>query len=109
VGEIGLAAAVLALIWLASRSRPPELLPALLAVGLAGLALWGIWQVATGLEAIRPGINELATPARMYAVERVASRRAFASLPVPSHLAILLATALPLLLARVRAAPRGII
>ena len=109
VSEIGLAAAVLALIWLASRSRPPEVLPAVLAVGLAGLALWGIWQVVTGFEAIRPGIDELATPARVYAEERVASGRAFASLPLPSHLAILLATALPLLLARVRAAPRGII
>jgi hypothetical protein len=109
VGEIGLAAAILALVWLASRCRPLEVFPALLAVGLAVLALWGVWQVVTGLETIRPGIDELAAPARAYAEERVASGRGFASLPLPSHLAVLLATALPLLLARVRASPRGII
>ncbi len=39
----------------------------------------------------------------------MASGRAFASLPLPSHLAVLLATALPLLLVRVRATPRGLI
>jgi len=109
VGEIGLAAATGALIWLSSRSRPPVVFPALLAAGLAVLAFWGIWQVATGLEAIRPGIEELALPARAYAEERVAGRRAFASFPLPSHLAVMLATALPLLLGQARRTLRGMI
>jgi len=108
VGEVGLMAALAALVWLASRSRPPAVFPALLAVGLAGLALWGLWQVFIGLEAIRPAIDELAPAARAYAEERAASRRAFASLPLPSHLAVMLATALPLLAARIRATPKGL-
>jgi hypothetical protein len=109
VGEIGLLAAVVSFAWLGSRSRPPRVFPALLAVGLAGLAVWGLWQVITGLEGIRPAIEEFASPARAYAEERVAGRRAFASLPLPSHLAVLLATALPLLIVQVRATPRGVV
>lgn len=107
VGEIGLVVAVTALIWLASRSRPPEGFPELLALALAGLSLWGLWQIATGFEAIRPALGEVPEAARVYAAERLASRRAFASMPLPSHLAVLLATALPLLLARVRASAVG--
>jgi hypothetical protein len=109
VGEIGLVAALVMLVWLASRSRPPAVFPAVMAVGLAGLALWGLWQVATGLEAIRPELRELAPAARAYAEERAASGRAFASLPLPSHLAVMLATALPLLAARFRATPKGLV
>jgi hypothetical protein len=108
VGELGLLAALAALIWLASRTRPPEGFPELLALALAGLALWGLWQVSGGLEAIRPDVEGLRGAARSYAEERLASRRAFASLPLPSHLAVLLATALPLLLARVRATAGGV-
>lgn len=108
VAELGLAAGTVALFWLASRSRPSDVCPAVLAVGLMGLAIWGIWQVVSGLETIRPDIEALAAPARAYAEERIASRRAFASLPVPGHLAVLLATALPLLLERVRATPKGL-
>jgi O-Antigen ligase len=109
VGQISLVVAVMALIWLASRSRCPEGFPELLALLLAGLALWGFWQIATGLEEIRLGLEELPETARIYAAERLASRRAFASLPLPSHLAVLLATALPLLLARVRVTAAGFV
>ena len=109
VGEIGLMAALVTLVWLASRSRPPAVFPAVVAGGLAGLALWGLWQTVTGLEAIRPAIDELAPTARAYAEERAASGRAFASLPLPSHLAVMLATALPLLAARFRATPKGLV
>jgi hypothetical protein len=108
VGEIGTIAVVLAVIWLASRTDPPDGYPELLALALAGLAVWGLWQVITGLEALRPALEALPQAARIYAEERLASRRAFASLPLPSHLAVLLATALPLLLARVRASAAGL-
>jgi len=109
VGEIGLIMAVSALAWLGSRSLPPNRLLLLFALGLSGLAVWGIWQVATGLDALRPGLEVLPDATRIYAEERVASHRAFASLPLPSHLAVLLAMVLPLLVTRVRATPAGAI
>jgi len=109
VGAIGLIAAAVALAWLASRSRAPTGVIVLFALGLAGLAVWGIWQVVTGLDAILPGIEALPDAARVYAEERVASRRAYASLPLPSHLAVLLATALPLLVNRTRATKSGLV
>lgn len=109
VGEIGLVAAGLTLVWLASRSRAPRSFPFLLALGLSGLALWGLWQTIAGLDALRHGLEALPDAARVYAEERLASRRAYASLPLPSHLAVILATALPLLVARVRATPTGVI
>lgn len=99
---IGLLASSITLMWLASRSRPPDLFPVVAAAFLAGLSILGLWQTFGGLEAIRPAVNELSASAQLYASERVASRRAFASLPLPSHLAVLLATALPLLLDRSR-------
>ncbi len=108
-GEIGLVAAVLALAWLASRSRPPMDFPVLLAIGLSGLAVWGIWQAVVGLNALLPGIEALPDATRAYAEERVAGRRAYASLLLPSHLAVLLATALPLLVARVKTTPAGVV
>lgn len=107
VAEVALAAAIVALIWLGSRENPPEGLPTLVAVGLTGLALWGLWQVAFGYEALRPGLDGLTDAARAYAEERVASRRAFASLPLPSHLAVVLAMSLPLLVVRIRATATG--
>jgi len=109
VGEIGLIAAALAVAWLASRSRPPRGFVLFLALGLSGLAVWGLWQATIGLDALRPGLETLPDAARAYAEERLASHRAYASLPLPSHLAVVLATALPLLVARVRATPVGIV
>jgi hypothetical protein len=109
VGWLGLGAAVGSLVWLASRSCPPAIFPSVLAASLAGLALWGIWQAAVGLDALQGDLEALSGAARAYAEERVTSRRAFASLPLPSHLAVLLATALPLLLARVRAGINGLL
>lgn len=109
VGEIGLVTAVVTLAWLASRSHPPMDFPVLLAVGLSGLGVWGLWQVVAGLDSLLPGIEGLPDAARAYAEERVAGRRAYASLPLPSHLAVLLATALPLLVARVKATPAGVV
>lgn len=102
VVEIALLAATVALIWLASRSTPPERWPTLLALAISGLALWGLWQVVGGMEQAAAEIGHLPDETRAAAAERLASGRAFASQVLPSHLAVLLATALPLLLVRLR-------
>ncbi len=100
--ELALAAAIAVLVWLASREAPPDLWPALMALIISGLALWGMWQVGGGLDRAAAALDQLPGPMRDAAAERLASGRAFASLSLPSHLAVLLATALPLLLAQLR-------
>jgi len=103
ITELALAAAVAALVWLASREASPERWPALLALIVSGLALWGMWQVGGGLDHVAAALDQLPGPMREAAAQRLASGRAFASLSLPSHLAVLFATALPLLLVRMRA------
>ena len=90
------------LIWLASRVSPPEQWPAVLALVISTLALWGLWQVAAGMDQAASSIGQLPAGIQEAAAERLASGRAFASQLLPSHLAVLLATALPLLLWRLR-------
>lgn len=102
VTEIALLAATAALIWTASRVTPPEMWPACLGLVISGLTLWGIWQVTGGMDATAADIARLPAEMQPAAVERLASGRAFASQLLPSHFAVLLAMALPLLLARVR-------
>lgn len=100
--EAMLVVAVAALIWLGSREAPPENWPAILGLVLSGLAVWGLLQVTAGPEYAAAILAELPEPLRAAATERLASGRAFASQPLPSHLAVLLATALPILLARLK-------
>jgi O-antigen ligase len=100
--ELALVAATIALAWLASRSSPPEQWPTLLALVISALALWGLWQVAGGMERMATSVGNLPVEMQAAAAERLASGRAFASQMLPSHLAVLLATALPLLLVRWR-------
>jgi len=69
--------------------------------------VWGVWQSVAGLDTLQHGLDALPRVARAYAEERLASRRAYASLPLPGHLAVVLATALPLLVSRVKATPAG--
>ncbi len=102
VSEVGLLVAVLGLAWLASRELPPERFPELFAVFISGLALWGLWQVVFGLEEATSMVADLPEPMQFAAAERLASGRAFASQILPSHLAVLLATALPLVVVRIR-------
>jgi len=102
IGEISLLAAAVTLIWLASRVSPPERWPALLALAISALALWGLWQVNVGMDQAASSIGQLPDEIQAAAAERLASGRAFASQLLPSHLAVLLATALPLLLWRLR-------
>ena len=100
--EIALLMAAVTLMWLASRVSPPEHWPALLALVISALALWGLWQVAAGMDQAVDAVGQLPAGIRSAAAERLASGRAFASQMLPSHLAVLLATALPLLLWRLR-------
>ncbi len=100
--EISLLMAAVMLIWLASRVSPPEQWPALLALVISTLALWGFWQVAGGMDEAASSVGQLPVGIQTAAAERLASGRAFASQLLPSHLAVLFATALPLLLVRLR-------
>jgi len=102
VSEISLLMAAVMLTWLASRMSPPERSPALLALVISTLALWGLWQVSGGMEEAASSVGELPVGIQTAAIERLTSGRAFASQLLPSHLAVLLATALPLLLWRLR-------
>lgn len=102
VAEISLLMAALSLIWLASRVSPPERWPALLALMISALSLWGLWQVTVGMDQAATSIGQLPSGIQSAAAERLASGRAFASQMLPSHLAVLLATALPLLVWRLR-------
>jgi len=102
ISEISLLVAAVMLMWLASRVSPPERWPALLALVISTLALWGLWQVATGMDQAASAVGQLPVGIQTAAAERLASGRAFASQLLPSHLAVLLATALPLLLWRLR-------
>ncbi len=98
VQELALLLAIAVVAWLASRQSPPRQLPTLLALAVSLLACWALWQVSIGFTAMGRLIPELPAELRDAYAHRLAVGRAFASLPLPGHLAILLATALPLLL-----------
>ena len=100
--ELALAVAVASLAWTASREEAPERLQRLLALGLAALALWALYQVTVGFDRAQLLVGTLPEALRVNAAERIASGRAFASLLLPGHLAVVLATALPILAAAVR-------
>jgi hypothetical protein len=106
--ELALAAAIVAFAWLGSRRPGSERLLGLFALGLAALSLWALWQVGTGFERAHAAVAELPELIQENAAARLASGRAFASLLLPGHLGVLLATALPLLLLRLRASWRSI-
>jgi hypothetical protein len=100
--ELALAVAVASLAWTASREEAPERLHRLLALGLAALALWALYQVTVGFDRAQLAVGTLPEELRVNAEERIASGRAFASLLLPGHLAVVLASALPILAAAVR-------
>ncbi len=102
IAGASLVAAIVVLIWLASRQAPPDSWPAVLALVISGLSIWGLLQLTAGPEHTQAILRQLPEALRSAGSERLAAGRAFASQPLPSHLAVLLATALPLLLVRVR-------
>ncbi len=102
ISGCSLIAAMVTLFWLASREAPSFHWPAVLALLISGLSIWGLLQLTAGPEHAESILLQLPEPLRAAGSERLAAGRAFASQPLPSHLAVLLATALPLLLARFR-------
>jgi len=100
--ELFLLSALLIMLWLASLRVPGRTSLILFALGIAALSLWGIYQVAWGLEKLRPAAEQLPEGLRVAALARISQGRAFASLFLPSHLAVMLAMVLPLLLEKIR-------
>jgi len=108
IEEVFLLVALFALYWTARRFPPSNRMILLFTLGLAGLALWGLYQTGGGLDRLRPMIDQLPEASRAAALARITRARAFASLLLPSHLAVILATALPILVAGIRKGRAGI-
>ncbi len=104
-----LAGAVMVAIWVASRRSPDNWMIDLFALGLVGLAMWGLWQSLGGLDNLRVMTESLPEHLRAAALARIDRGRAFASLLLPSHLAVILATALPILMVRINRDARGVL
>ncbi len=98
---------ILTTIWLASRERPSDRMIVLLGMGVAALAVWGLRQSFGGLEDLRSAAAALPPSMQPGAVARIDQARAFASLLLPSHLGVLLATVMPILMVRIRRTPGG--
>lgn len=104
--ELTLLAAILGLVWLASRWHPGGRDIALVAGGVSLLAVWAAWQVGHGFQADLRAVSVLPEALRAAARQRLLVGRAFASQTQPGHLAILLATVVPVALSRLRRGPR---
>ncbi|MCK5378314.1 MAG: hypothetical protein KAJ78_02875, partial [Acidobacteria bacterium] len=109
IAQIFLAGAVVATVWVASRHPPTGWVIEVFAIGLIGLAIWGLWQSLGGLDHLRVLTETLPDHLRAGALVRIERGRAFASFLLPSHLAVVLATALPIMLVRIGRDIRGIV
>jgi len=97
VAQLALVVAVVGAFWTARHARPPRWAPTAVAAAIAGLAAWAVWQQLVGFEELTAELPDLAGAQHEYLQARIAAGRPFASQLFPSHLAVLLATALPLL------------
>ncbi|MCP4895435.1 MAG: O-antigen ligase family protein [bacterium] len=88
--------------WIASRRPPSPNTVRILGLGLAALTLFGIWQLAFGFERAIAQVDVLPAALQEDARALMSSGRVFASQLFPGHLAVLLVTALPLLLFNLR-------
>lgn len=100
LGEAALAVGVAGFIWLASRRCPGERQVAVVVGGIALLAVWAVWQVGHGFEVDLGAVGLLPEAIRATARQRLLLGRAFASQTQPGHLAVLLATVVPIALSR---------
>jgi len=94
--EVVLALLVLSVVAAASARPPGQRALLVFGAGLSLLALWGLWQIAVGFQLARSELGDLPQALRAAAQFRLDSGRAFASQLHPGHLAVLLATVLPL-------------
>jgi hypothetical protein len=104
--QLALLAAVVAIIWIASRQRVPDGFPEMLAAGIALLAIWAAWQVAVGFDRAGASVAALPPAWQANAADRLTGGRAFASLLLPGHLAALFAMALPVLVGSIQGSRR---
>ena len=109
LSQFFLVGAVMAAIWVASRHSPDDWMIEVFALGLVGLAIWGLWQSFGGLHDLRPLTENLPEHLRAGALARIDRGRAFASLLLPSHLGVILATALPILMVRINRDAKGVL
>ncbi len=104
--ELGLAAVVAAVLWLASKRVPRAGVVTALSLGVSLLTLWAVWQVSFGLKADLTGVALLPEGLRGMARFKILTGRAFAALAQPGHLAVLLATVVPVAISRITAGQR---
>jgi len=107
--EIALMMAAITVGWIAARSAPPERVVSVLAIGVAGLTFWAMWQVVYGFDAARLAVVELPPAMRTAAETRLTVGRAFASLYLPGHFAVVLASVVPLFVAGLGRGRRGLV
>lgn len=109
ITQVFLLFGVLGFIWVSSRKPPEAWALTATAFGVAGLAVWGLWQSFGGLDQLRG--MEGAFPEYTHAgiLDRIDRGRAFASLLLPSHLGVVIATVLPILLARIGRSAKGLV
>ncbi len=107
--QLFMAGAVVGAIWIASRRSPDDWMIDSFALGLLGLAIWGLWQTLGGLDHLRVLTENLPEHLRAGALSRIERGRAFASFLLPSHLAVVLATVMPILLVRIKGDMKGIL
>lgn len=94
--ELALTGLLLAIISAASRTRPTTRGVRVLLLGISLLAIWALWQVLIGFEMARQALPSLPAGLMAAARFRLDTGRAFASQAQPGHLAVLLATVVPL-------------
>jgi hypothetical protein len=108
ITELALVVAIATTAWFASRAPISDTALRWFGLGLALLALWAVWQVTVSFELGRGAVADLPQHMQTNAVERLESGRAFASFVLPSHLAVVLASVLPLLIDGVRRSWAGL-
>lgn len=105
--QLGLLITATAVAWVAATRPPSHGARLVLALGLAGLSVWAVWQLAVGFERALGTLPEVAEGIRAAAAVRLTSGRAFASLLLPGHFAVLEVLALALLAPTLASRRRG--
>jgi O-antigen ligase len=108
LGQIGLAAVTAAVVWIASRATPSPRFLRAWALLISLLALWAVWQTAFGFDLAMDQLELLPEHLQHNAQQRLAGGRAFGPLLLPGHLAVMLASAFPVLVTGLRRSAAGV-